>query len=151
MRTLAHTLALSSLTLLACAAGASASSDAMRAMIARHAADNNVPFALADAMVRVESRYNPAARNRANLGLTQITHRTARGLGYGGSAAGLFHADTNLKWGIRYLGIAYRMAGGNVCGTIMRYQNGLGSTRMTGANRAYCGKVQALMAGAKMT
>ncbi len=127
-----------------------ASPEAYRAMIARHASANNVPFALADAVVRIESRYNPAARNRANLGLTQISHQTARGLGYRGSAAGLFNAETNLAFGIKYLGMAYRMAGGNVCGTIMRYQSGLGATRMSGANRVYCGKVQALMAGRKV-
>lgn len=129
--------------------GAVASPEAVRSMIERHAKANNVPFALADAVVRIESRYNPAARNRANLGLTQISHRTATGIGYRGSAAGLFNAETNLAFGIKYLGMAYRMAGGNVCGTIMRYQSGLGATRMSGANRVYCGKVQALMGGSK--
>lgn len=126
---------------------AAAAPDAYRDAISRHAASNNVPFALANAVVRVESRYNPNARNRANLGLTQISHATARGLGYSGGAAGLFNPETNLTWGIKYLGIAYKMAGGNVCGTIMRYQGGLRATRMTGANRAYCAKVQALMRG----
>jgi soluble lytic murein transglycosylase-like protein len=135
-----------------CAASAPARAEeaSVRPMIARHAAANNVPVALADAVVRVESRYNPRARNRANLGLTQISHRTARGIGYSGSAAGLFHADTNLRYGIKYLGMAYRMARGDICGTIMRYQSGLGATRMNGANRAYCGKVRALMGGRKI-
>lgn len=126
-------------------ASATASQDSIRPLIARHAAANNVPVALADAVVRIESRYNAHARNRANLGLTQISHQTARGLGYSGSAAGLMDADTNLKYGIKYLGMAYRMAGGDVCGTIMRYQGGLRATRMNGANRAYCGKVKALL------
>ena len=117
----------------------------IRPLIARHAAQNNVPPALADAVVRIESRYNPAARNRANLGLTQISHRTARGIGYGGSAAGLMDADTNLRFGIKYLGMAYRMARGDVCGTIMRYQSGLGARRMSGANRTYCSKVRAII------
>lgn len=128
---------------------ARAEEGAVRPLIARHAAANNVPVALADAVVRVESRYNPRARNRANLGLTQISHRTARGIGYSGSAAGLLEADTNLRFGIKYLAMAYRMAGGDVCGTIMRYQSGLGARRMNGANRAYCGKVRALMGGRK--
>lgn len=132
------------------AAPAAAEDAGIRPMIARHAAANNVPVSLADAVVRVESRYNPRARNRANLGLTQISHQTARGIGYSGSAAGLFHADTNLRYGIKCLGMAYRMAGGDVCGTIMRYQSGLGARRMNGANRAYCGKVRALMGGKKI-
>ena len=126
---------------------ASAAPDAYRDAIVRHAANHNVPFALANAVVRIESRYNPNARNRANLGLTQISHATARGLGYSGGAAGLFNPETNLTWGIKYLGMAYKMAGGNICGTIMRYQGGLRATRMTGANRTYCAKVQALMRG----
>lgn len=129
---------------------ASASEHAVRPLIAKHAAANKVPAALADAIVRVESRYNPRARNRANLGLTQISHQTARGIGYSGSAAGLFDADTNLRFGIKYLAMAYRMSGGDVCGTVMRYQSGLGATRMNGANRAYCGKVRALMGGRKI-
>ena len=138
----------------ACLAGLSsaaiANEGAVRPLIAKHAAANNIPVALADAVVRIESRYNPRARNRANLGLTQISHRTARGIGYSGSAAGLFEADTNLRFGIKYLAMAYRMAGGDVCGTVMRYQSGLGARRMNGANRAYCGKVRALMGGKKL-
>lgn len=117
----------------------------VRPLIAKHAAANKVPHALADAVVRVESRYNPRARNRANLGLTQISHRTARGIGYAGSADGLMDAETNLRFGIKYLAMAYRLAGGDVCGTIMRYQSGLGASRMSGANRAYCGKVRSIM------
>lgn len=125
-------------------------SDAIRPLIAKHAAAHNVPLALADAIVRIESRYQPRARNRANLGLTQISHQTARGIGYSGSAAGLFDADTNLRFGIKYLAMAYRKSGGDVCGTVMRYQSGLGATRQSGANRIYCGKVRALLSGKKI-
>jgi len=131
--------------LFAAALPAHAAPDGLKPLIARHAASNSLPFALADAVVRIESRYNPNARNRANLGLTQISHATARGIGYRGTAQGLFQPETNLAYGLKYLGMAYRMAGGNICGTIMRYQGGLRATRMTGANRAYCAKVQALM------
>ena len=115
----------------------------VRALIARHAANNNVPFHLADAIIKVESRYNPGARNGVNLGLGQINLRTARGLGYSGGAGGLMNADTNLAYSIKYLGVAYRLAHGDTCGAVMRYQNGTGSTRFTGANRAYCAKVKA--------
>ena len=64
-------------------------------------------------MVIRESRYNPRARNGSNLGLMQIKHATARGVGYTGSAAGLFDAETNLTYAVRYLAGAYRAAGGN--------------------------------------
>ena len=115
----------------------------VRALIAQHAAAYGVPFHLADAMVKIESRYNPKARNGVNLGLGQINLRTAQGLGYKGGAAGLFDANTNLTYSIKYLAQAYRLARGEVCGAITRYQNGFGATRMNGANRAYCSKVKA--------
>ncbi len=124
----------------------SGSAATYRPMIARHAAANGVPFALADAVVRVESRYNPSARNGPSLGLAQINLRTAKGLGYNGSAQGLLNAETNLTYAMKYLGQAYRMAGGDTCGTIMRYQNGTASRTFTGANRAYCSKVRAHIA-----
>ena len=128
-------------------ARAAANESGIRGMIARHAESEKVPVALADAMVRIESRYNPKARNRANLGLTQISLATAKSLGYSGSAIGLLDAETNLKYGIKYLGQAHRMARGDTCGTVMRYQSGLRATRMSGANHVYCGKVKSLMAG----
>ncbi len=111
------------------------------ALIQRHAAANNVPFFLANSMIRIESRYNPNARSGPNLGLGQISVSTAKSLGYAGSAQGLMHPETNLTYSIKYLAQAYKMASGDTCGTVMRYQNGLRSTRMSAANRAYCAKV----------
>ena len=53
--------------------GASVDRGGLRAMVARHAAQNGVPFALADAVVKVESNYNPRATNRSGaMGLMQI-------------------------------------------------------------------------------
>lgn len=111
------------------------------ALIQQYAAANNVPFFLANSMIRIESRYNPNARSGPNLGLGQISVSTAKSLGYGGSAQGLMHPETNLTYSIKYLAQAYKMASGDTCGTVMRYQNGLRSTRMSAANRAYCAKV----------
>ena len=84
----------------------------IRAMIARHAVQQGIPPALADAVVRVESRYNPSARNGRNIGLTQISYPTARAMGYSGTPAGLLDADTNLRFGITYLARAYRLPAG---------------------------------------
>jgi soluble lytic murein transglycosylase-like protein len=114
-------------------------------LIAKHAYTYGVPAALADAMVRLESRYNASARNGPNLGLTQISVRTARALGYAGAASGLLDADTNLRYGVHYLALAYRLAGGDVCHTILKYQSGHRATRMTGAARAYCARVHTIM------
>jgi soluble lytic murein transglycosylase-like protein len=123
---------------------APAGSEGLRALVARHAAANGVPFALADAVVRIESRYNPRAANAGNYGLMQIRHQTARGVGYSGGAAGLLDAETNASYAMKYLGQAYRLAGGDTCRTVMKYQSGHMATRMSGANRAYCGKVRTI-------
>lgn len=118
----------------------------VRDIIARHAAANGVPFKLADAVVRIESRYNPRVSNGGALGLMQIKPATARGVGFAGSASALYNAETNVTFGMRYLAQAYRMSGGDVCGTVMRYQSGHYSNHMNAANRAYCSKARAIMA-----
>lgn len=116
------------------------------ALIARHAAANGVPFELADAVVRIESRYNPRAYNAGALGLMQIKARTARGVGFRGPDSALFEPETNIRYGVRYLAQAYRLAGGDLCGTVMRYQSGHYARGMSAANRAYCSKARIIMA-----
>lgn len=128
------------------ALAAPAGSEGIKAIVARHAAANGVPFSLADAVVRVESRYNPRASNAGNYGLMQIRHQTARGMGYSGSASGLLDAETNARYGMKYLAMAYKMAGGDTCRTIMKYQSGHMTNRMSGANRTYCAKVRTITA-----
>lgn len=115
----------------------------LRSLVARHAALNGIPATLADAVVTVESRYNPRARNGANIGLMQISLPTARSLGYAGPPAGLADADTNLTYGVRYLAQAYRLADGDTCRTILKYQGGHRAVSMTAAARSYCTQVQA--------
>lgn len=138
-------------TICACVAGtallpAGAAAEPLRPLVLRHAAEHGVPGALADALVRAESNYRPTARSGGNLGLTQISHAAARRLGYGGSAEGLFEPETNLRWGLKYLAQAYRLAQGDTCGTILRYNSGLDRRAMTAKARAYCAKIKRLMA-----
>jgi len=118
----------------------------IRELIAKHAAENGVPFQLADAVVQIESRYQPHVANGGALGLMQIKPATARGVGFGGSAQELYTADTNLRYGMRYLAQVYQKSGGDLCGTVMRYQSGAYSTHMNAANRAYCSKARSIMA-----
>lgn len=118
---------------------------AIHALIATHAAQQGVPVSLADAVVRIESRYNPAARNGPYMGLTQIAHRTAQSLGYVGDAAGLLDPAVNLRYGMRYLAQAYKLAGGDTCRTVMKYQSGHRAMSMTAANRKYCAKVRTIV------
>jgi hypothetical protein len=102
----------------------SASRGALDGMIARHAAANGLPVELVHRVVIRESRYNPGARNGPNLGLMQNQHRTARGVGYTGSPAGLLNAETNLTYAVRYLAGAYRAAGGNASRAVAYYASG---------------------------
>ncbi|MFZ1679550.1 MAG: transglycosylase SLT domain-containing protein [Rhizobiaceae bacterium] len=119
------------------------SKSAYGALIARHAASNGVPLALAHAVIRVESNYRANARGAAGeIGLMQIKPATARMLGYRGTASGLFDPATNLKYGMKYLGKAHRLGGGSVCGTILKYNAGHGARRMNPVSAAYCGKVK---------
>ncbi len=97
---------------------------ALDAMIAHHAAANGLPVELVHRVVIRESRYNPRGRNGGNLGLMQIKHATARGVGYTGSAAGLFDAETNLTYAVRYLAGAWRAAGGNAGRAVSLYASG---------------------------
>jgi len=113
------------------------------ALIAKYAAHNGVPLKLAHAVVRVESNYRATARGQAGeIGLMQIKPATARGLGYTGSAKGLYDPETNIKYGMMYLGKAHSLANGSTCGTILRYNAGHGATKMNPVSSRYCKKVQ---------
>ncbi|MCE7029858.1 lytic transglycosylase domain-containing protein [Jiella avicenniae] len=126
--------------------GTISGSAAIDRMIVAHAEENGIPPALAFAVVRVESRYNPRARGRGVYGLSQIKPATARSLGFSGSASDLLDADTNLTYGMKYLKGAWEQSGHDVCGTAMKYKGGHRTTRMTAAARSYCSKVKAHMA-----
>jgi soluble lytic murein transglycosylase-like protein len=119
----------------------------MMAMVDRHAAAAGVPIALARAVVRIESNFNPHITGRAGeVGLMQIKHQTARGMGFTGTRAELYDPETNLRFGMLYLAEAARLAGGETCGAVMRYQGGLGARRMTGAASKYCTEARRIMA-----
>ena len=100
-------------------------SGSLQQRIAYHAKLNDVPEALVHRVIVRESRYNPRAVGRGGaLGLMQIKHATARGLGYGGPAAGLLEAETNLTYAVKYLAGAYRVAGGDFDGAVRNYARG---------------------------
>ena len=95
------------------------------ALIASHAQANGVPASLVHRVVVRESRYRPGAIGRGGaMGLMQIKLATARGLGYRGSARGLLDAETNLKYAVKYLAGAYRVARGNHDRAVMHYARG---------------------------
>jgi soluble lytic murein transglycosylase-like protein len=101
-----------------------AASPELLALVDRHARHHGVPSALAHRLVMKDSRYNPAARNRSFWGLMQLRFETARGVGYRGPASGLLDPDVNLRYGMAYLGNAYRVAGGDARRAMALYSKG---------------------------
>jgi soluble lytic murein transglycosylase-like protein len=113
------------LMMVACMLPAAAAAERYDALIARHAAANGVPEALVRRVILRESRYDAGAVGRGGaMGLMQIKHATARGMGYAGSARGLLDADTNLTYAVRYLAGAYRAARGDHGRAMSFYQRG---------------------------
>ncbi|NMG41485.1 transglycosylase SLT domain-containing protein [Chelativorans sp. ZYF759] len=118
-------------------------------IISRHAQRLGVPEGLAHAVIQVESNYRASARGQAGeIGLMQIKPATARGIGFSGNTQALFDPETNIRYGMKYLAQARQLAGGDLCGTILRYNAGHGATRMNRISSNYCNRVQRIMAGA---
>ncbi|MFC5387507.1 lytic transglycosylase domain-containing protein [Aquamicrobium segne] len=118
-------------------------------LINQYAANYGVPVSLAHAVIKVESNYRADALGRAGeVGLMQIKPATARMMGYSGSTKGLFHPETNIKYGMKYLAKAHSLSGGTTCGTILKYNAGHAAKRMNPVSSAYCSKVKGHMAAA---
>jgi soluble lytic murein transglycosylase-like protein len=96
----------------------------LNALIARHAAANNVPVELVRRVIRRESGGNPRVVSNGNFGLMQIKLGTARAMGYSGTAAGLLDADTNMTYAVKYLAGAYHAADGNANRAVHYYASG---------------------------
>jgi len=98
--------------------------DGLDDLITKYSVAYDVPERLVRRVVHRESRFNPGARNGPYWGLMQISHPTARGMGYKGNAKGLLDAETNLKYAVRYLSGAYKVAGGNESQAVQFYARG---------------------------
>ncbi|MBB4002714.1 lytic transglycosylase domain-containing protein [Aurantimonas endophytica] len=127
--------------------GTISGSAALDQLIEKHALNAGIPPALAYAVVRVESRYNPKAKGAGGVyGLSQIKPATARSMGFAGSPSDLFDADTNLTYGMKYLKGAWEQGGHDVCKASMKYKGGHRTTRMSQSAARYCSAVKAHMA-----
>ena len=81
------------------------------ALVAVHAAANNIPEALIHRVIVRESKYQKDLVGSCGcIGLMQIKLGTARGLGYTGTAEGLRDPDINLTYAVKYLAGAYGAA-----------------------------------------
>jgi len=107
--------------------------------IAEEATANGVPPALVDAVVRIESRYDPSAVGSiGEIGLMQVRPKTAALLGFQGTAAELAEPRTNLRYGVGYLAKAWRLADGDLCRALMKYRAGHASEQMSALSVEYC-------------
>jgi soluble lytic murein transglycosylase-like protein len=114
-----------------------------RSILTREAKRSDLPTDLADAVVAVESGYNPGAvGNVGEVGLMQVRPQTAAMLGYKGTAAELMDPEVNISYGVRYLAKAWELAKGDLCLTLVKYRSGHGESRMTSLSASYCRRVQ---------
>ncbi|OJF97320.1 lytic transglycosylase domain-containing protein [Pararhizobium antarcticum] len=93
-------------------------------LISFYAKLNGLPEALVHRVVKRESTYNPRAYSKGNYGLMQIRYNTAKGLGYDGTAEGLFDAETNLKYATKYLRGAWMVADNQNDNAVKLYASG---------------------------
>jgi Transglycosylase SLT domain len=125
----------------------SARREAIRAIARREALRQGLPYELADAIIRVESEYNPRARGGAGeYGLMQIMPPTARMLGFSGDFEELYDPEVNIPLGVRYLAEAWRKGGQDICTMAMKYRAGHGETRFSVKSVDYCNRVRTHLA-----
>jgi len=114
-----------------------------RAIARREAEARGLPPQIADAVMHVESDYNPAARGGAGeVGLMQVMPPTARLLGFSGTVEQLAVPETNIRLGVRYLARAWQLAGGDICTAAMKYRAGHGETRFSVKSVDYCRRIR---------
>ncbi|WP_215905787.1 lytic transglycosylase domain-containing protein [Phreatobacter cathodiphilus] len=107
--------------------------------VRRLAAALRVPIDLADAVVMVESAYDPHAVGLVDdVGLMQVRPSIARQLGFNGTIQDLFEPETNIRLGVTYLAGAWERSGGNLCQALMKYRAGWDETEMSALSLEYC-------------
>lgn len=117
------------------------------AIIAREAALADVPRELVQAVMAVESRFDPTSVGAdGEIGLMQIMPGTARMLGFSGSLAELADAEINIAYGTTYLAGAWRLANHDICTAAMKYRAGHGENRFSFLSVQYCIRVRAELA-----
>ncbi|GJE10914.1 MULTISPECIES: lytic transglycosylase domain-containing protein [Methylobacterium] len=116
-------------------------------LIARAATGTGLPIAVADAVARIESGYDPAVVGSVGeVGLMQVRPSTAAMLGFRGTVAELAAPEVNVRYGVRYLTEAWRRADGDLCRALMKYRAGHGSEVMSPLSQLYCARAQAILA-----
>ena len=127
---------------------------AVRAMVEQEVRKTGLPADIADAVVKVESNYDPSVIGGVGeIGLMQIRPGTAAMLGFRGSTEELAKPEINIRYGVAYLSKAWRLANGDLCRTLMKYRAGHGQEVMTPRSVNYCNRARNHLAalGAPLT
>lgn len=118
-----------------------------RSIIEKETTRTGLPSEIAEAVMEVESGFNPAVIGAAGeIGLMQLMPPTARMLGFSGSLAELAQPEVNIHYGVNYLSQAWRLAGGDLCTAVMKYRAGHGETRFSQLSVNYCVAVRSRLA-----
>jgi hypothetical protein len=116
---------------------------AIRKIIERETAKTDLPADIAEAVVFVESGYNPATIGSVGeIGLMQVRPETAAMLGFRGNNAELAEPDVNIHYGVLYLTRAWKLAGGDLCRALMKYRAGHGEENMSPRSQVYCNRAR---------
>ena len=116
-------------------------------MVEQEVKKTGLPADIADAVVQVESNYNPRVIGGVGeVGLMQIRPQTAAMLGFRGSAEDLAKPEVNIHYGVTYLSKAWRLANGDLCRTLMKYRAGHGEEVMTARSVSYCRRAKVHLA-----
>ena len=111
----------------------------VRALLEKEVQNTGLPADIADAVVHVESDYNPSTIGSVGeIGLMQIRPETAAMLGFRGSNEDLAKPEINIHYGVIYLSKAWRLANGDLCRALMKYRAGHGEEIMSPLSVEYC-------------
>jgi len=125
------------------AAETSASRAEIRRLVDSETGKANLPADLADAVIFVESGYNSSVVGSVGeVGLMQVRPETAAMLGFRGTTEELAKPDVNIHYGVVYLARAWRLSGGDLCRTLMKYRAGHGEETMTPRSQVYCNRAR---------
>jgi hypothetical protein len=116
-------------------------------LVRQEAQQRGLPPEVADAVTQVESAYNPnAVGTVGEVGLMQVRPTTAAMLGHSGTIAELHEPSTNIRYGVRYLAEAWKLANGDLCRALMKYRAGHGEERFSDRSVEYCRRARAHLA-----
>ncbi|TPM35021.1 transglycosylase SLT domain-containing protein [Mesorhizobium sp. B2-3-4] len=130
-----------------CSAASAWSRETYKAFATCQASIYGLEPTLAHAVIEIESGFDPDARGGdGEVGLMQVMPATARMLGFRGSLEDLGAPATNIALGVEYLALANKLAGGDLCTTVMKYRAGHSETRFSVLSVRYCQRARAILA-----